>query len=218
MNPSPYMYYYDLGDHHVVGHRRDFGPPRTGAYRAKITIRRWRAPSARVTPEADLAAEQTYSRPKERAEHVMLIDLARNDNWSHRANRQRQGDGVVRVERYSHVMHIVSNVEGICEMAYPAWMCCVPASLPYVEWSTQNSGYGGYRSTRTHQTGIYGGACGYLSYAGDMDVAIAIRTAVVKDKPFMSKRLLAWWLIRCLPLSGRNRAQGTCHFARGRAG
>jgi anthranilate synthase component 1 len=186
LNPSPYMYYYDFGDFQVVGAspeilvRQESVPEGT-----KVTIRPLAGTRPRgATPEQDKAAEQELlADPKERAEHVMLIDLARND-----IGRVAQ-IGTVKVteafvvERYSHVMHIVSNVEGLLEpglsnmdvlrATFPAGTLTGAPKVHAMELIDQ---------LEPSKRGLYGGACGYLSYAGDMDVAIAIRTGIVKDQ------------------------------------
>ena len=187
LNPSPYMYFYDMGDFHIIGAspeilvRQDCepgGPPR-------ITIR----PIAGTRPrgasqEQDLALEaELKADPKERAEHVMLIDLARNDvgriakTGSVRVNEQMV------VERYSHVMHLVSDVEGELNDGLSA-MDVLRASFP----AGTLSGAPKIRAMEiideleSVKRGIYGGACGYLSFSGEMDLAIAIRTGVLKDQ------------------------------------
>ncbi len=186
MNPSPYMYYYDLGDHHVVGAspeilvRQEQVP--TGQ---KITIRPLAGTRPRgATPEADLAAEQDLlADPKERAEHVMLIDLARNDIGRIAQIGSVKVTESFAVERYSHVMHIVSNVEGILRdglSSMDVLRACFPAGT--LSGAPKIQAMEVIDQLEPTKRGIYGGACGYLSYAGDMDVAIAIRTAVVKDK------------------------------------
>ena len=187
LNPSPYMYFYDMGDFHIIGAspeilvRQDCepgGPPR-------ITIR----PIAGTRPrgasqEQDLALEaELKADPKERAEHVMLIDLARNDvgriakTGSVRVNEQMV------VERYSHVMHLVSDVEGELNDGLSA-MDVLRASFP----AGTLSGAPKIRAMEIIdelepvKRGIYGGACGYWSFTGQMDLAIAIRTGILKDK------------------------------------
>jgi anthranilate synthase component 1 len=185
LNPSPYMYYYHFGDFHVVGaspeilvrqEKTDEGQ--------KITIRPLAGTRPRgATPEKDKAAEvELVNDPKERAEHVMLIDLARNDiGRIARTGSVKVTEAFV-VERYSHVMHIVSNVEGILKdgmtsmdvlrATFPAGTLTGAPKVHAMELIDQ---------LEPVKRGLYGGACGYLSYAGDMDVAIAIRTGIVKD-------------------------------------
>lgn len=190
LNPSPYMYYYHFGDFHVVGASpeilvRQEKAVIDGVDSEKITIRPLAGTRPRATsPEADKAAEQELiNDPKERAEHVMLIDLARND-----IGRIAQAGSVkvteaFAVERYSHVMHIVSNVEGVLKegmsnmdvlkATFPAGTLTGAPKVHAMELIDQ---------LEPSKRGLYGGACGYLSFAGDMDVAIAIRTGIIKDQ------------------------------------
>ncbi len=185
LNPSPYMYYYDFGDFHVVGaspeilvrqERTDEGQ--------KITIRPLAGTRPRgATPEKDKAAEvELINDPKERAEHVMLIDLARNDIGRIAKTGTVKVTEAFAVERYSHVMHIVSNVEGmlndgmtaidVLKATFPAGTLTGAPKVHAMEIIDQ---------LEPTKRGLYGGACGYLSYAGDMDVAIAIRTGIIKN-------------------------------------
>ncbi|GAB2461221.1 anthranilate synthase component I [Comamonas humi] len=185
LNPSPYMYYYHMGDFHVVGaspeilvrHERVEGGE-------KITIRPLAGTRPRgATPEKDKAAEvELVNDPKERAEHVMLIDLARNDiGRIARTGSVKVTEAFV-VERYSHVMHIVSNVEGTLLEGMNS-MDVFKATFPAGTLTGAPKVHAMEIIDRLEPTkrGIYGGAVGYLSYAGDMDLAIAIRTGVIKD-------------------------------------
>jgi anthranilate synthase component I len=185
LNPSPYMYYYDFGDFQVVGAspeilvRQEQTPEGQ-----KITIRPLAGTRPRgATPELDKAAEQELiNDPKERAEHVMLIDLARNDIGRIAKIGSVKVTEAFCVERYSHVMHIVSNVEGllldgmssmdVLRATFPAGTLTGAPKVHAMELIDQ---------LEPSKRGIYGGACGYLSYAGDMDVAIAIRTGIIKN-------------------------------------
>jgi anthranilate synthase component I len=186
LNPSPYMYYYHFGDFHVVGAspeilvRQEQTPEGQ-----KITIRPLAGTRPRgATPERDKAVEQELlADPKERAEHVMLIDLARNDIGRIAKTGTVKVTEAFAIERYSHVMHIVSNVEGILndgmtaidvlKATFPAGTLTGAPKVHAMELIDQ---------LEPNKRGLYGGACGYLSYAGDMDVAIAIRTGIVKDQ------------------------------------
>ena len=188
LNPSPYMYYYDLGDFQIVGSSPEIlvrQEQQAQDDSTVVTIRPIAGTRPRgATPEQDRAHEaELLADPKERAEHVMLIDLARND-----LGRMAQ-TGTVKVteafgiERYSHVMHIVSNVQGQLKPGLSA-LDVLKASFP----AGTLSGAPKIRAMEIidelecSERGIYGGACGYLSFTGDMDVAIAIRTGVVKDQ------------------------------------
>jgi len=150
----------------------------------KVTIRPLAGTRPRGnTPERDQAAEQELvSDPKERAEHVMLIDLARNDiGRIARVGSVKVTEAFV-VERYSHVMHIVSNVEGLLNEGMSS-LDVLKATFPAGTLTGAPKVHAMELIDRLEPTkrGLYGGACGYLSYAGDMDVAIAIRTGIVKD-------------------------------------
>ena len=120
--------------------------------------------------------------PKERAEHVMLIDLARNDIGRIARTGSVKVTEAFSVERYSHVMHIVSNVEGVLNDGTTS-MDVLRATFPAGTLTGAPKVHAMEVIDRLEPSkrGVYGGACGYLSYAGDMDVAIAIRTAIVKD-------------------------------------
>ncbi len=184
INPSPYMYYYDFGDFHVVGAspeilvRQDLAPSR------RITVRPLAGTRRRgMTPAEDEAlAAELLADPKERAEHLMLIDLARNDIGRIAKIGTVKVTDTMTIERYSHVMHIVSNVEGELEEGLDA-IDVLKATFP----AGTLSGAPKVRAMELIETleptrrGIYGGACGYLSYSGEMDVAIAIRTGILKD-------------------------------------
>ena len=185
LNPSPYMYFYDMGDFQIVGASPEIlvRHERT-ADGDKITIRPLAGTRPRGTsPEHDKATEaDLLSDPKERAEHLMLIDLARNDIGRIAKTGTVKVTEAFAVERYSHVMHIVSNVEGILRDGMSN-MDVLRATFPAGTLT-------GAPKIRAMQVidelepvkrGIYGGACGYLSFAGDMDVAIAIRTGIVQN-------------------------------------
>ncbi len=186
LNPSPYMYFYDMGDFQIVGAspeilvRHEHSPDGD-----KVTIRPLAGTRPRgATPDQDGALEaELKADPKERAEHLMLIDLARNDiGRIAKTGSVRVTEAFV-VERYSHVMHIVSNVEGLLKdglsnldvlrATFPAGTLTGAPKIRAMEIIDE---------LEPVQRGIYGGACGYLSYAGDMDLAIAIRTGIVKDQ------------------------------------
>jgi len=186
LNPSPYMYYYHFGDFQVVGASPEILVRQEATEEGtKITIRPLAGTRPRgTTPEKDKAAEQDLlADPKERAEHVMLIDLARNDIGRVARVGSVKVTEAFAVERYSHVMHIVSNVEGILlegmsnmdvlRATFPAGTLTGAPKVHAMELIDQ---------LEPSKRGLYGGACGYLSYAGDMDVAIAIRTGIVKDQ------------------------------------
>jgi anthranilate synthase component 1 len=186
LNPSPYMIYYDFGDFHVVSAspeilvRQEHTPEGT-----KVTIRPLAGTRPRgATPELDKATEaELVADPKERAEHVMLIDLARNDIGRIAKTGSVKVTEAFAVERYSHVMHIVSNVEGILKDGISG-MDVLKATFPAgtLSGAPKVHAMEVIDQLEPVKRGIYGGACGYISYAGDMDLAIAIRTAIVKDQ------------------------------------
>ncbi len=186
LNPSPYMYYYHFGDFHVVGASPEILVRQEQVeHGQKITIRPLAGTRPRAsTPELDKAAEhELVNDPKERAEHVMLIDLARNDIGRIAKTGTVKVTEAFAVERYSHVMHIVSNVEGellpgmsgmdVLKATFPAGTLSGAPKVHAMEVIDQ---------LEPTKRGLYGGACGYLSYSGDMDVAITIRTGIIKDQ------------------------------------
>ena len=188
LNPSPYMYFYDFGSFQVVGASPEIlvREEKVGTgenLKHMVTIRPLAGTRPRgATPEADKAAEvELIGDPKERAEHVMLIDLARNDIGRIAKIGSVKVTEAFAVERYSHVMHIVSNVEGellggmsnmdVLKATFPAGTLTGAPKVHAMEVIDK---------LEPIKRGIYGGACGYISFAGDMDVAIAIRTGIVK--------------------------------------
>jgi anthranilate synthase component 1 len=182
LNPSPYMFYFDFGDHHVIGASPEILVRLSGE---AITLRPIAGTRPRgATPEADMrAAEELRADPKERAEHVMLIDLGRNDVGRVAATGSVKVTEVMVVERYSHVMHLVSNVEGRIAPGRDA-LDVLKASFPAgtVTGAPKVRAMQLIDEFEPVKRGVYSGAVGYLGFNGDMDVAIAIRTAVVKDR------------------------------------
>jgi len=185
LNPSPYMYFYDMGDFQIVGASPEILVRQENTPEGqKVTIRPLAGTRPRgASPEADKALEaELKADPKERAEHVMLIDLARNDIGRIAKTGSVKVTEAFVVERYSHVMHIVSNVEGLLQdgmtnldvlkATFPAGTLTGAPKIRAMEIIDE---------LEPVKRGLYGGACGYLSFAGDMDVAIAIRTGIVKD-------------------------------------
>jgi anthranilate synthase component 1 len=181
LNPSPYMFYFDMGGFHVVGASPEI---LVRLESGMITVR----PIAGTRPrgasrEQDAALErELLADPKERAEHVMLMDLGRND-----VGRVAQVGSVrvtenMNIERYSHVMHIVSNVDGKLKPGLDA-MAVLKATFPAgtVSGAPKVRAMQIIDELEPAKRGIYAGAVGYLGFNGDMDLAIAIRTAVVKD-------------------------------------
>jgi len=185
LNPSPYMYFYDFGEFQVVGASPEILVRQEAtAAGTRVTIRPLAGTRPRgATPDEDRRlAEELLADPKERAEHVMLIDLARNDIGRIAQIGSVEVTDEMVIERYSHVMHIVSNVEGllrpglgnldVLRATFPAGTLTGAPKARAMEIIDE---------LEPVKRGIYGGACGYLSHSGDMDVAIAIRTGIVKD-------------------------------------
>ena len=181
LNPSPYMYCLNLGDFHVVGSSPEI---LARLEDGEVTVRpiagtRYRG----QTDEEDQALEaELLGDPKEIAEHLMLIDLGRNDVGRVAQTGEVEVTDQMVVERYSHVMHIVSNVKGkvkdgitamdVLRAVHPAGTLSGAPKIRAMEIIDE------FESTKR---GVYGGAVGYLSWNGNMDTAIAIRTAVIKD-------------------------------------
>ncbi|MBE9568110.1 MAG: anthranilate synthase component I [Proteobacteria bacterium] len=182
LNPSPYMYYLDLGDHHIVGSSPEI---LVRLEDDQVTVRPIAGTRPRGENEAeDIALEkELLADPKELAEHLMLIDLGRNDAGRvSKISSVKLTDKMV-VERYSHVMHIVSNVTGDLKDGLNA-MDVLRATFPAgtVSGAPKIRAMEIIDELEPVKRGIYSGAVGYLSWNGNMDTAIAIRTAVIKDK------------------------------------
>ncbi|MBL4681396.1 MAG: anthranilate synthase component I [Pseudomonadales bacterium] len=186
LNPSPYMYYMNLDDFHIVSSspeilaRLDNG---------KVTVRPLAGTRRRGCDEKeDKALEiELLADPKERAEHLMLIDLGRNDIGRVCQVGSVKVNEMMVVERYAHVMHIASNVEGVIRSEYNA-MDLLRATLPVgtLSGAPKVRALEIIDEFEPEKRGIFGGAVGYLSWNGNMDTAIAIRTAVIKgDKLYV---------------------------------
>lgn len=181
VNPSPYMFFIDYGSFHVVGAspeilvRLEDGIVTTRPLAG--TRRRGRDAAEDARLEAELKSDE-----KERAEHIMLVDLGRND-----VGRVSEPGTVVvselmDVERYSHVMHLVTNVQGRLRddcNAFDALRACFPAGT--VSGAPKIRAMEIIAELEPDRRGLYAGAVGYFSFSGNMDMAIAIRTLVVKD-------------------------------------
>ena len=182
LNPSPYMYFLDLDEFHIVGSSPEI---LTRVEDGKITVRPIAGTRPRGhTDEEDKRLEQDLlSDPKELAEHLMLIDLGRNDAGRvSEIGTVKLTDKMV-IERYSHVMHIVSNVEGQLNKNMTT-MDALRATFPAgtVSGAPKIRAMEIINELEPVKRGIYSGAIGYISWSGNMDTAIAIRTAVIKDK------------------------------------
>ncbi|MYN14036.1 anthranilate synthase component I [Pusillimonas sp. TS35] len=189
LNPSPYMYYWNFDSFQVVGSSpeilvRQEVVEEHGQRKTLGTIRPLAGTRKRgATPEEDrLLAEDLLADPKERAEHVMLIDLARNDIGRVSKTGTVQVTDTMTIEHYSHVMHLVSNVTGeldenmsnidLLRATFPAGTLTGAPKVRAMELIDE---------LEPVRRGIYGGAAGYMSYGGEMDLAIAIRTGIIKD-------------------------------------
>jgi anthranilate synthase component 1 len=182
LNPSPYMYYLDLDDFHIVGSSPEI---LVRLEDGVVTVRPIAGTRPRGKDEAEdlLLEKELLADPKELAEHLMLIDLGRND-----AGRVSKIGSVeltekMLIERYSHVMHIVSNVVGrinegmsaidVLRATFPAGTVSGAPKIRAMEIIDE---------LEPVKRGVYAGAVGYLSWTGNMDTAIAIRTAVIKER------------------------------------
>lgn len=181
LNPSPYMFYYNFGDFHVVGASPEILVRLEGD---AVTVR----PIAGTRPrggtheEDERLAADLLADPKECAEHLMLMDLGRNDIGRVADIGSIKVTENMQIENYSHVMHIVSNVDGklksglsaidVLRATFPAGTVSGAPKVRAMEIIDELE-----RSKR----GVYAGAVGYLGFNGDMDLAIAIRTGIIKD-------------------------------------
>jgi len=181
VNPSPYMFYYDMGDHHVVGASPEILVRLEGD---SVTVRpiAGTRPRGKTLQQDSELADELLADPKELAEHLMLIDLGRNDIGRVAQNGTVKLTEKMIIERYSHVMHIVSNVEATLKPGYNA-MDVLKATFPAgtVSGAAKVRAMEIIDELEPSKRGIYAGAVGYLGFNGDMDLAIALRTAVVKD-------------------------------------
>ncbi len=181
LNPSPYMYYMNLGSFEIVGSSPEILVRQEGD---EVTVR----PIAGTRPRGkdeqhDLELEQELlADPKELAEHLMLIDLGRNDIGRIAEVGSVELTDKMIVERYSHVMHIVSNVKGILASGQSC-MDVLKATFPAgtVSGAPKIRAMEIIDELEPIKRGVYSGAIGYISWQGDMDTAIAIRTALIKN-------------------------------------
>ena len=182
LNPSPYMFYYNFEDFHIVGSSPEI---LVRLEQGSVTLRPIAGTRPRgATPAEDEAlAKDLLADPKEIAEHVMLMDLGRNDVGRVAQTGSVKVTDKMIIERYSHVMHIVSNVEGKLKPELDA-MAVLRATFPAgtVSGSPKVRAMEIIDELEPTKRGVYAGAVGYLGFNGDMDLAIAIRTAVVKNQ------------------------------------
>ncbi|NTV11091.1 MAG: anthranilate synthase component I, partial [Zoogloea sp.] len=185
LNPSPYMFFYDFGDFHVVGASPEIlvRLEDDGA-QGLVTVRPIAGTRKRgATPEEDQALErELLADEKELSEHLQLLDLGRNDCGRVARTGTVKVTERFTIERYSHVMHIVSNVEGRLKPGLDA-LAVLRATFPAgtVSGAPKVRAMEIIDELEPVKRGIYAGAVGYLGFHGDMDLAIAIRTAVLKD-------------------------------------
>jgi anthranilate synthase component 1 len=181
LNPSPYMFYFDMGGFHVVGASPEI---LVRCEADTVTVR----PIAGTRPrganreEDEALAKDLLSDPKELAEHLMLMDLGRNDIGRVAQTGTVKVTENMAIERYSHVMHIVSNVEAKLKPGLTS-MDVLRATFPAgtVSGAPKVRAMEIIDELEPSKRGIYAGAVGYMGFNGDMDLAIAIRTALIKD-------------------------------------
>lgn len=186
LNPSPYMYFYNFGDMYIIGSSPEIlvrnENQEDGSHTVTIRPLAGTKPRGATPAQDEQLAKELLADPKEIAEHVMLIDLARNDlGRIAKTGTVHVTDQMV-IEKYSHVQHIVSNVEAtlkdnlsnldVLKATFPAGTLSGAPKVRAMEIIDE---------LELTKRGIYGGACGYLSFSGAMDLAIAIRTGVLKD-------------------------------------
>ena len=181
LNPSPYMYFLDMGDFHIIGSSPEMLVRVEDGMATTHPIAGTKPRGA--TPEEDDAlAEELITDEKERAEHIMLVDLGRNDIGRVSEPGTVNVTKLMEIERYSHVMHIVSNVTGKLRdglTAYDTLRSTFPAGT--LSGAPKIRAMEIISEKEPHERGPYSGAVGYISNAGNMDMAICIRTVVMKD-------------------------------------
>jgi anthranilate synthase component 1 len=181
INPSPYMFYFDFSDFYIIGASPEI---LVRVEDGTVTTRPLAGTRPRgQTPDEDIALERELrSDEKERAEHIMLVDLGRNDIGRVSEPGTVEVSELMEVERYSHVMHLVTNVQGKLRRdmtAFEALRACFPAGT--VSGAPKIRAMEIIAEFEPEKRGPYAGAAGYFSFSGDMDMAIAIRTMVVKN-------------------------------------
>ena len=181
INPSPYMFYFDMGEFHIVGASPEILVRQEGT---KVTVRPIAGTRKRgATLEQDQQMEaELRADPKELAEHLMLIDLGRNDLGRIARTGSVKVTEQYEVERYSHVMHLVSNVDAeIRDDVSPISLLRATFPAGTVTGTTKVRAMEIIDELEPSKRGIYAGAVGYLGFNGNLDLAIAIRTGVIKD-------------------------------------
>ncbi len=182
LNPSPYMYFFNLDDFYISGSSPEI---LVRLEDGDVTVRPIAGTRRRGADEEGDAklAEELLSDPKELAEHLMLIDLGRNDVGRVAEIGSVKVDDQMTIEKYSHVMHIVSNVSGKLNSKYDA-IDVLKAAFPAgtLSGAPKVRALEIIEELEPDKRGIYSGAIGYLGWHGNMDTAIAIRTALIKDE------------------------------------
>jgi anthranilate synthase component 1 len=181
LNPSPYMFFFDLGDFYLIGASPEILVRVENGTVATRPLAGTRPRGS--TPEEDTRLEQELKTDeKERAEHIMLVDLGRNDIGRVSEPGTVEVSDLMEVERYSHVMHLVTHVQGRLRKgmtAFDALRACFPAGT--VSGAPKIRAMEIIAEFEPEKRGPYAGAVGYFSYTGNMDMAIAIRTMVLKQ-------------------------------------
>ena len=181
LNPSPFLFYLTFNDFHLIGSSPEI---LVRVEEGMVTIRPLAGTRRRGRDDAEdraLAAE-LLADPKERAEHIMLVDLGRNDVGQVADYNTVQLSDLMKVERYSHVMHITSNVTGQLRQGKTAFDA-LRAGLPAGTVSgPQGAGHADHRRSRADQRGPYAGAVGYIDFTGNMDTCIALRTLIIQGQ------------------------------------
>ncbi|ELS00041.1 anthranilate synthase component I [Gloeocapsa sp. PCC 73106] len=187
INPSPYMAYYHFGDWQIIGSSPEVmvKAERMGDHTLKATLRPIAGTRKRgKTPQEDeMLAQELLQDPKEIAEHIMLVDLGRNDLGRVCQSGSVTVDELMVIERYSHVMHIVSNVVGILDQNQDAWdllKACFPAGT--VSGAPKIRAMEIIHELESERRGPYSGVYGYYDFEGQLNSAIAIRTMIVRPQ------------------------------------
>lgn len=181
VNPSPYMFYLDMGDFQIVGASPEMLVRVEDGIVTNHPIAGTR-PRGATPEEDDRLAKELLSDEKELAEHIMLVDLGRNDVGRVAKPGTVNVESLMQIERYSHVMHIVSRVSGKLredKTPYDAFRSVFPAGT--VSGAPKVRAMEIIAELEQEKRGVYAGAVGYASFAGSLDTCIAIRTMVVKD-------------------------------------
>ncbi len=186
INPSPYLYYFDMGEFHIVGSSPELlvkvSCDQNGRTIVDTRPIAGTRPRGKTFEEDALIEKDLLSDEKELAEHLMLIDLSRNDIGRIAKTGTVETNEMMIIERYSHVMHIVSNVRGELQDNYSptdAFWACFPAGT--LTGAPKVRAMEIIYDLEEEKRGLYGGAVGFIDFRGQLETAIAIRTMVIKD-------------------------------------